>query len=203
MRMTLLEIVQNILSAADGEEVTSISDTVESAQCAMEVENAYYELIANEKVPVHCSLIKFEALVAPTDHPNVIRCKDAVDGFKWIKYNIQTTSDPKYVPVKRLTTEEFMERVLSNSSGTLVKDVTTDLPYYIPSDKHPEYYTMFDDEHLVFDSYNSSVDTTIQESKLMGWGQTYPTFTQSDSFTPDLLDRDWETNTKCSSSNIV
>mgnify|MGYP000149502562 CR=1 FL=1 len=52
----------------------------------------------------------------------------------------------------------------------------------------PSFYTSFDDEHIVMDSYKSSVETTLQNSKTQAYGVVYPTFTISDTFTPDLDD---------------
>ena len=52
--------------------------------------------------------------------------------------------------------------------------------------KHPEYFSTPDDYNLIFDSYYSTDDTTLQKSKTMCSGLLYPTFTLSDSFTPDL-----------------
>ena len=52
----------------------------------------------------------------------------------------------------------------------------------------PSFYTSFDDEHIVMDSYKSSVESTLQNSKTQAYGMVYPTFTISDTFTPDLDD---------------
>jgi len=50
----------------------------------------------------------------------------------------------------------------------------------------PTYYTSFDENYIVFDSYDSDVDTSLQNSKVQCYGKRYPTFTMSDAFTPDL-----------------
>jgi len=42
------------------------------------------------------------------------------------------------------------------------------------------------DETIIFDSYNSNVDTTLQQSKTYCYGLLEPTFTLSDSYTPDI-----------------
>jgi hypothetical protein len=43
-----------------------------------------------------------------------------------------------------------------------------------------------DDNTLIFDSYDADVDTTLQKSKTVCYGQKTATWTQSGSFTPDL-----------------
>jgi len=37
-------------------------------------------------------------------------------------------------------------------------------------------------------SYDASVDTTLQNSKTRAYGYIYPTFSQTDDFTPDIDD---------------
>ena len=44
------------------------------------------------------------------------------------------------------------------------------------------------DENIIMNSYDSDVETTLQESKTRAFGSTYPTFTISDSFEPDIDD---------------
>ena len=50
MKKTLLQIVQNILSDLDSEDVNSISDTVEAMQIARVVENTFYNIVATRDV---------------------------------------------------------------------------------------------------------------------------------------------------------
>jgi hypothetical protein len=55
------------------------------------------------------------------------------------------------------------------------------------NNKHPEYYTLFDDYTVVFDSYQSEVDTTLDKAKTKGYGEKEPgDFLLEDSFIPDL-----------------
>jgi hypothetical protein len=50
-KMTLLEMVQNIASALETDEVSSISDTVESLEIAEEIKTTFYEQFNNILVP--------------------------------------------------------------------------------------------------------------------------------------------------------
>ena len=49
--MTLLEIVQDILSDMDSDEVNSINDSVESLQVAQIVKTAYYNIVDGKDYP--------------------------------------------------------------------------------------------------------------------------------------------------------
>jgi len=189
MKMTLLEIVQNILSAMDAEEVNSIGDTIESQQVAEEVKTTYYANLSNFEVASRFQLVSLLASGDSTDHPNVLVCSDAIDHFEWIKYNTNTVADPSYTDVIYLEPKNFLDRIMMDGSGTrvTVKDISTDAPYTIRSDKAPDYWTTFDDENIVFDSYNSTLDTGLQESKVMAYAEVLPAWSATDAFIPDLL----------------
>ena len=59
-------------------------------------------------------------------------------------------------------------------------------PLLILNDCHPTYCTSFDDDFLVFDSFNTAVDSTIQESKLQVFGKVLSEFKMENTFIPDL-----------------
>jgi hypothetical protein len=65
----------------------------------------------------------------------------------------------------------------AHSSGVLMK---------IRTDKEPTYWTTFNDDYIVFDSYDSAVDTTLQGAKSQAFLQAMPNWTHEDSATPDL-----------------
>lgn len=190
MKMTLLEMTQNILSAMDADEVNSIGDTVESEQVALEIQNAYFANFNNFGMETHYQLIQFDGLQNPTDYPNVVKTKTNVDHFDWIKYNVNTVASPDYQDVQYCPPKEFLDMVLTDvqTDGTriTVKDKNTDLPYTIRSDENPKYWTTFDNEHIVFNSMNKSLEDTIQESKIMAHGEVIPTWLHTDDFIPEI-----------------
>jgi hypothetical protein len=52
----------------------------------------------------------------------------------------------------------------------------------------PQYWTSFDDGVLVFDSYDSSLDSTLQTSKTLVLTTSLPDFEQTDDYIPDIDD---------------
>ena len=188
-KMTLLEMVQNILSAMDAEEVSSIGDTIESQQIADEIKTTYYENFGNLEVRNRFDIIQLNALADPTDKPNVLQIPTEVDKIHWVKYNKGTTSIPDYYDVTYLTKKDFLDHIFKNapSTGDLVKFPGDDaVPYLIDDTEHPTYFTIFDDSHLVFDSYDSSVDATLQNSKSVVYAEVLPAWSATDTFVPDL-----------------
>lgn len=191
MKMTLLEIVQNILSSMDGEEVSSISDTIESMQVAEEVKTSYFEILGNVDIKSRKRLIKLEALSSPTSYPNVLKVEDEVDHFEWIKYNVGTNVAPVWKEITYLDPTVFFDRVSSTTDGTLqlVETIDSDSPYYIRDDADPTCWTTYDNKYITFDSYNSDIDSSLQNSKSLMFAEVIPTFTMADNFTPDLEEK--------------
>jgi hypothetical protein len=57
-QLTLLQMVQNILSAMSSDEVNSIADTVESMQVATIIMNKYYDIVARGDLTLDCQLFQ-------------------------------------------------------------------------------------------------------------------------------------------------
>lgn len=171
-KRTLLEMVQNILNATDGDEVNSIGDTVESMQFAEVVKETYDYITDNITIPGKAGLIKLDASLDP-GRPNVMTCPVDAEVVEWIKYNGKE--------MEYLTPLAFVNYInCQNSSGTLYGD------FYVLTDRDPTFYTSFDDNELVFNAFDSSVDTTLQQSKTLCWGQKVMPFLLEDDFVPAL-----------------
>lgn len=189
-KMTLLEMTQNILSDMDSDTVNSISDSVESLQVAQVIRDTYYNIISHLDIPEHNTLLQVTAL-GDSNRPNYMKFADNVSNIKWLKYNNETLTDTdaNYQDVTYITPEDFIKIAISRKESDTNVILVTDfsqVPLLIVNDKAPQYFTSFDDEYLVFDSYDSSVDSTLQSSKTMCWGKKEPSWTNSDTFVPDL-----------------
>lgn len=194
MRYTLLEMVQAILSSLDGDEVNSYSDTTESLQVAKIIETTYWDIMSRGEFPKN---FDFFSLTPSNDvnKPTIMYLPDDKLTIQWIRYNIATTEQPSanFVDVQFEDTDTFLMRMYSNNSEedfvdefTHVLDSGDTITLLARNDGFPKYYTTFDDRTLLFDSYDSDEDTTLQESKMMAYGEKLPTWTNSDNFTPDL-----------------
>jgi hypothetical protein len=138
VRYTNLDLVQTILSALDGDEVNSCSDTAE----------ADYQTV---------------------DNPTV-----------------------NYQPVYPMELYDFISMVTNmDASASNVESYqhtinTNVFTLYCGNDRAPRFYTTADDNTILFDSYDNTVDTTLQNSKTMVFGQKTFTWSDSDSFVPPL-----------------
>lgn len=183
MRTTLLDIVQSILSDMDSESVNSISDTVEAQQIANVVEDTYYNLIAAREIPEHNKLLSLTSL-SDSNRPTHFKYPTNTKHIERVQYNAGTVSDPVWQIVAFVDPIVFLDKM--DESGLKVETLDGNLPIYVSTDVAPTYYTSFDDENMIFNSYDSNVESSLQESKTRALGSTYPTFTQDDNFTPDL-----------------
>jgi hypothetical protein len=188
--MTLLDMTQRILSELESDEVNSISDTVESEQVAGIIRDVYFNIIDGKKWAHLDQMFQLDAAVAAT--PTHMSLPSNVVEVQWVQYDKQTTNDTfdKYAEIKYKTPAEFL--VLTNarhSDATNVLQVTDPSGVFlnILTDTAPTYYTSFDNENIVMDSYDIVVDTTnLQKSKSQCFGTIYPTWTHTDTATPDL-----------------
>ena len=195
-KMTLLEMTQDILSDMDSDAVNSINTTAESLQVAQIIKTSYYSIIDGKDYPFLYEM--FRMFTSGTlDRPTHMNLPDTVIDLGWIKYNNRLTSTAKdlYQKIQYKTPEEFMEILdTRDSTATNIKVVvdstrygtSTGVSLNIFNDKHPQYFTSFDDESLVFDSYLATLENNLQNSQTQCWGKRSIAFTMEDSFTPDI-----------------
>jgi hypothetical protein len=85
---------------------------------------------------------------------------------------------------------DFMHYISQRDSSASDVDVVVDdessVSLLILNDTAPTYYTSFNNDVMVFDSYDSAVDSTLQTSKVQCYGYREPVFTLADTFVPDL-----------------
>lgn len=170
-KLTLLDATQKILSSLEFDPVNSITDTVESEQVAEELKTSYFTLMSQRDWPFLCGKNYFEGL-GDTNNPTKMRMPETINKVKWVRYNDLKVDwlDP-----------EFFQEMLDQRKGTTNADANG----YI-TNKQPEYWTTFDDSYVYFDSYDSSVDTTLQQSKCVIFAVNVPSWSHTDEFTPTM-----------------
>lgn len=189
-KMTVLDMVQDILSDMDSDEVNSINDTIEAMQVAQIIKTTYFNIMDGKNWPHLKQFFQLEAS-NNTARPNYMKLPENILEVVTLKYNKKNTTDlfDKMEDVKYKTPSDFLDLVndrLSNATTTLVTTDTTGITLNILNDVAPSYYTSFDEEWIVFDSYDSTVDSTLQSGKTQCYGKVQPTFTISDAFIPDI-----------------
>lgn len=207
-------MTQDILSAMDSDEVNSIGDTTESLQVATIIKNTWYNIVARASLPEHMGMFKLDA---STDNtlPVLMLKPSNVDHVDWLKYydeSVQSTdgtsfihdlntditgaippNDPNpdlnYKWINILPIDVFLRKVNqynpynSNVEGYTINGIT--LRYR--NDKQPEFCGVLSDYMFLFDSFDSTIEDTLQNSKTQAYGQIIPEFKMEDNFIP-LMD---------------
>jgi hypothetical protein len=174
-KLSLLDMTQNILSALDSDPVDSIDETVEAVQVAELVKEAYFELISQRDWPFLFQLAPLQAL-GDTSNPTKMKIPDTWNKIKWIKYNKTEVIYMDVETFNNMVSQRVVQAGVVNSNG-----------YVINQD--PQYWTSYDDQYLIFDGYNSAVDSTLQASKSSAYGTQQATWTHMDSFIPSIPEK--------------
>lgn len=191
MQYTLLQLIQRILSSIKGEEVNNYDDTAESLVVRDIVKECYYNIISNQDFPELKTLFELTAS-GDSAKPTLMTIPSDVIGLEWVKYNKiasgETAANFQYVHYKPL--EAFLEDMHSLStddtdvgSFTVTTGTADSIEFYYRNDRAPAYYTSYNDSTLIFDSYDSTVDTTLTKAKSLGYGLKSTTWVDSNSFT--------------------
>jgi hypothetical protein len=190
MKRTLLEIVQDISAAMDGDEVGSIDDTFEAEQIVNIVRSVHRDMVSNRNWPHLKKAFKLNAYSDPAK-PTHMSVPDNIKEMCSLSYNTVKDGETRlrYKEMTWLENDAFLRRCNALDSTSSTVDTVIDdsgIQLLVRNDKAPQYFTSFDDKVLVFDSYDKAVDTTLQKSKTQGVAYLMPTFTASDSFEVEL-----------------
>lgn len=190
MKLSLLELTQSILSSMDSDEVNSFSDTAESRQVAQVIRTAYFNIMARSNLPEHKNMFQ---LVSSGDvsTPVLMVRPDNVSKIEWIKYNkfmVDDLSEPAFSYVTIIPIQQFLDMMHQLNTDEVDVDTMTfnTFSFTFRTDIAPTYCTIIDDRYIVFDSFDNEVDTTLQSSKTLCYGQIIPSFTFEDDFIPEL-----------------
>ena len=189
-QLSLLDMVQDIMSDLEFDNVNSINDTVEAQQIALIIRTAYYEILTDNDWP---HLGTLTTLISSSDSEKPSHMKMAGDNWQieWINYNKKesVSARDRWEAVHYVEPSEFVKLVNSRNSTLASVRVVTDysgVPLLIVNNKAPTSWTSFDNSTVVFDSYDSTVDSILQSSKTQVFAYREPEFTISDTFVPDL-----------------
>ena len=192
MKRTLLDMTQEIQSDLDLDEIESIDDTMESEQIVVILKSTYYAMMSNRDWPHLRRSIQIEPYSDVTK-PTHMKIQDEIKELCFLNYNKANATDTrkKYSEVKYLQPDEFIHKTNQNDSSPANVTEVVDpggIDLFVRNDTAPTYYTSFDDSTLIFDSYDSAVDSSLQESKVQAQAYVVPAWSSADDFIPDLPD---------------
>ena len=194
VRLTKLQIVQSVLNAMDSDYVTSTTETEEAQQVAQIAEECFYEFLSRADWKHATDIRRLEASGSgtPTDTPTTLRIPDNITDIKHLQYDVTVTGDTNTTirDLVYIEPEKFLamsQGLSSGNSNVVAKNhITTGISLLFKNDKMPEYWTSFDDQYVVFDSYLATEETYVVYTKSIVKGVLLPTWAATDGAYPEL-----------------
>ena len=173
-KMTLLQMVQEILEAIDENPVNDISDTPAASKVSKIVRQVYDQEFAYGDWP-HLRYIGQLTGLGDVTKPTVLKIPDAVARLEEVRYKYTDDNGNLRHPVITHIEDpqEFLDLVMSRTSSDsevetcIVPSVDT-VSVLVYNDRQPKYWTTFDDEYIVMDAYDSTVEASLQGANTLG-----------------------------------
>lgn len=193
-KLTFLELVQDILSDMNSDNVNSIADTVEADQVAKIVKTTYFKILSNKEWPHLKGTLELTSS-GSSIRPTHFLLPENLQRISTIRYNkiAAGESNARWDDVIWMENDVFLTHIYSRNSSeatvTTVQDYEDNRTLLILNDRAPTYWTSFDDEHIIMDSWDKAVESTLQASKIICLGYRSPVWTWADAFIPDLPEK--------------
>ena len=198
MRYSLLQLVQRILESMDSDEVNSFADTAESLAVANIVKECYFDIISEIEPKETEGLFHLDA---STDNlkPVQMFLPSHVSNIHWMKYNVgPSIVDTNYRDLCYLDVDQFfnfsngldVNESWVDSQEVVISGQTFRLKYR--NDQFPSYFTSIDDNIILFDSIDKTVEDTLTATRTYGYGGLIPVFNMNDNFIPKLDARQFQ-----------
>ena len=187
-KLTLLDMVQDILSDLDSDEVNSINDTVEAQQVASRIQTTFFDIIGNRNWPHLKSTLQIDSSNDLTK-PTHLVLPENIKELTYFGYDVRKVTDvrTRYEKIRYVEPQEFLIRTNprnDNNSNVIV--VVDEVDLLILNDRAPTFWTSFNDTEMVLDAFDSAVDDTIKTDKTQAVAYLSPTFSLVDDFVANL-----------------
>jgi hypothetical protein len=188
-KLTYLQMVQFILSSMDSDDVSTITETIESQQVADIIEETFYEILDRREweflkhrlrqLDLPTAGVKNQLdIPADVTHVECVRYKDFDTGkFKDVTY--LSPKDFVEITQNRDTSQSNIEAVTISDAVTLS----------VFNDRVPVYWTSFDEDTIFFDALDTGTEATLTIANSQILAQVQPTITQADATIPELPSR--------------
>ena len=180
---TLLDVVQRTLHAINGDNVDSYNATDESLKIAYIAEEVFNQITSNSNLKETTVIGQLVGL-GDLNNPTRMTKPNDIDNLIMVEYRDATISGSPYKEVCYLEPMDFLTRTKNRdpTTDTDILEVTNPVGLLVDKSKHPSWYTSFDDQSLVFDSYDVTVDSTLQTIKSRVYYTTIPDFILQNTF---------------------
>ena len=189
MSMNLQEMTERVAEFVNADKVDSIHDSDESYKIATIIKETFEEMILSKEIQTALELFHLQS----SSNASAKTCLVLPDEALTIDIVKYTHKDGKIYSPEYMEPMEFIDWTLgmdtTNEAVETVTDKETGAVYNIRTDKDPSFYTIISGKYLIFDSYNSDFENTLQGRHCLCYGHTLPAFEMKDEFVPDLQEQ--------------
>lgn len=191
MKLTLIQMVQDILSDMNSFNVNNIHEHQESRQVVDIIESTFYTVTTYRYWPAHYRTVRLEGAPQGTDlMPAVLVMPSNVIDLDELYYNKRKLhyKDP----------QDFLKFCMELSTSTNNNFDEYDLdgtPLACYNGRDPSFFTILSKgngsgltNYVVMDAYNKEDEDVLLASKSLALGQIAPEFKKENTFVPDLPD---------------
>lgn len=144
-----LKLVQRIMSAIDADNISTLGETPEAIQVQEIMERVMEEILWERNWPFLLRLSNLDT----TAVLNEMRLGQTVLSIDWIRYNDKNIL---YASI------EFMTELL-DGRDTSASNIDINGAF---NDRDPLYWTTIDDETIIFDAYNTSLQSSLSKARV-------------------------------------
>lgn len=189
-KLSVIEIVQDILSDMNSDEVNSLNDTIESLQVAQIVKSTYFEIINGRQHWPHLRTLARFGSFGDNNLPTHMIIPENIREVVSVEYCSEGEGGRlEFNDIEYVEPDEFlrrMQRLDSTDPNVRTVNDPTGAVLLIRTDRDPRIWTSFNDEAVVFDSHDVSVDAALQSTKTRLVAYQDPVFEMVDNHVPDL-----------------
>lgn len=188
LQKTLLQVVQSTLGAMDSHSVDTIGENPESEQLVLVAREVYEEMATHQDIP---QFQKLDQLLGLNDssRATMMRIPDECTDIGTVRYrHVSSSGRVKMEEVRFRDKDLFLHEQLcldvddTDKVGYNVLESNIQVPYY--RDRGPCYFTLFDDQHLIFDAVDTvqAQDNTLHNDASLVISYVVPEFEMRDDF---------------------
>ena len=193
-KYTLLEIVTSVLDSMGGDQISTIEGSAvpEEALQIISVAKDLYFFMATDQEWKHLKVTKQLTALADITHPSHMQFPSGLESVEVVKYDVReaVADQLQFQEIDFIEDpSQFLFKLHSRDSTETTIDTITDFggaTLLIKNDSAPSFWTTFDDDYVVFDAYDSNLETSLVAAKSVVVGVTEPTWTETDAFVPNM-----------------
>lgn len=182
-RMTLLQIVQNVLLSMEADNVNSLSGTVESAAIAETAREVYYEMMSQGDWP---HLVKTTQLISVSDNekPNYLEIPENYQDIRALFYNnieLEYMEPMDFIKssIERNQLDENIVQVISFNGVQL----------NVFNNETPRYFTIFEDKYVITEAWDQEQESTLQGINSIVTASVLPEWETREDYVPEMTDQ--------------